>query len=114
MLSGAPRILVVDDDRESVEVLTAFLRWHGYRVLGAANTSQAFRLTMSMSFDLLVIDLDLMGHYAAEILGRLQANKVIGVTDANHAAVAEQGIDHLMSKPVDPAALLREARRLLS
>lgn len=114
MRSGTPRILVVDDDRESVEVLTAFLRWHGYRVFGAANTSQAFRLTMSMSFDLLVIDLDLLGHYGAEILGRLQANKVIGVIDANDPSAAEEGIDHFMSKPVDPSALLREACRLLS
>lgn len=104
----------MDGDTESVEVLTAFLRWHGYSVFGAANPSQALRLTMSMSFDLLVIDLDLIGHYAAETLGRLHANKVIGVTDASHPAAVEQGIDHFMSRPVDPAALLREARRLLS
>jgi DNA-binding NtrC family response regulator len=49
-------ILIVDDQRERLQILSAVLRRHGYDVLTALNGSDALRLMTLVRVDLVVLD----------------------------------------------------------
>ncbi len=50
------KLLVVDDEPNIVELLTASLRYAGFEVAGAANGQEALRLTRTFRPDLLLLD----------------------------------------------------------
>lgn len=120
-----PVVLVVDDDRMQVALITSFLQKAGFRVVSASSGLVALAALeaageASNEISLLVTDLDMPGMsgltFAAEMRKKHPALKVLYVT-ARADGLFQQGhqLQHneaFLEKPVSPQ-LLREAVNLL-
>ena len=119
----APTILVVDDNKELVALLTSLFEEGGYTVVGANKGKTAVDVARSEAPQLAVIDVllpDMMGYHVAEAL-RVHAPKLIlvfmsgvfkGGRHSNEAMTRFPGSLYV-EKPFDAKALLAEVRRLV-
>ncbi len=114
------RLLVVDDEPNIRELLSASLRYAGFEVATAADGQQALALAESFRPDLLVLDVMMPGldgfgvaaelrHHPATAGVRLIALTGYGTDDDRRRGQAS-GFDHYLTKPADPLVL----RRLLA
>ena len=120
-----PVVLVVDDDRGQVALITSFLQKAGYRVVSAASGVIALKALeaageASNEIALLVTDLDMPGMsgrtFAGEVRKKHPGLGVLYVT-ANPNGLFDQGgmlgeREAYLAKPVTPQ-LLREAVNFL-
>lgn len=120
-----PVVLVVDDDRGQVALVSSFLRKAGYRVVSANSAELALAALevageASQAISLLVTDLDMPGMSGRTLAKQLVAKhpnlKVLYVT-SNADVLFQQGHvleahEAFLEKPVS-AQLLREAVTLL-
>ena len=67
------KLLVVDDEPNIVELLTASLRYAGFEVAGAANGQEALRLTRSFRPDLLLLDVMMPEMDGFDLVRRLRS-----------------------------------------
>lgn len=123
-----PVILVVDDYEDTRRIYSDYLRFAGFRVMTAADGSEAIRKARERKPDVIVMDLSMPGvdGWAATRMlkgdPRTKDAYVMAVTsysdDAPRLAAWRSGCDALVVKPVLPAELVRRivgrlvARRL--
>ncbi len=117
------RILVVDDDAASLDLVTTWLQSHGYSVSQAAEGNRAVSLGTEQRFDLVILDVHVPTYDGIEILQFLRKRyvrpplKVIALTGDSTESVRTRltryRIDSYMTKPVELKALLDEVQRLL-
>ena len=69
----AYRILVVDDDRQIVRLLRAYLEKDGYRVLTAEDGTRALQLVRAERPDLVLLDLMMPGRDGWEVTRIMRA-----------------------------------------
>ncbi len=122
-METAPHILVVDDDREIRDLLARFLRKHGFRVDGAGDGREMWRLLEAGRFDLIVLDLMLPGEDGLSLCRRLRAGvapaspPIIMLTAINEEmdriVGLEMGADDYLAKPFNPRELLARIRAVL-
>ncbi len=67
------RIMIVDDDQMAREMLTELLQPIGYTVRAAQNGESALDILREMTFDLLVVDLQMPGMGGVEFMRRARA-----------------------------------------
>jgi DNA-binding response OmpR family regulator len=110
------RILVIDDNREVVEILAAHLREAGYRVSGALTGDEGLEDFTRARQDLILLDISLPGEMnGIELLRRLRvvdpSAKVIMVTGNTDPALAREALElgalDYIDKPFDSAYLKR-------
>lgn len=115
-----PHILVVDDDRRLRDLLTRFLRDHGYRVSSARDTEEARKKTECFDFDALILDVMMPGQsgfdYAEEI--RETQNVPILMLTAlsdfsDRIKGLELGADDYLTKPFDPRELMLRINNII-
>jgi len=114
------RVLVVDDDRSVVFMLTEVLRDAGHEVFAASSSEQA--LTLSGGVDAALIDLHLRGECGAALIARLRerhaALPVILLTGDARQGTPGHGLRSpnldVMTKPLDIDELARVLNRALS
>jgi CheY-like chemotaxis protein len=112
----AVRVLVADDERDAVIVLTALLGLEGYEARGVYNGGQVITMTRHFQPDVILLDITmplLNGYEVARTLRQRYAGKcpmLIAVTAySKHSdkLLAElAGFDHHFAKPYDAKALL--------
>jgi len=117
------RILVVDDDPASLDLVTTWLQSQGYSVSQAAEGNRAVSLGTEEKFDLVILDVHMPTYDGIEILRFLRKRyarrpvKVIALTgdstESVRARLMSHGVDSYMTKPVELKALLDEVQRLL-
>jgi signal transduction histidine kinase/CheY-like chemotaxis protein len=120
------RILAVDDDPDSLEVLVAMLMTENATVTGAASAGEALELVQKERPDIIVSDIampDRDGYWLMEQLRRLAAEggpsvPCVALTafanaPARERALATGFVAHL-SKPFDPQQLLRTIQNALA
>jgi CheY-like chemotaxis protein/anti-sigma regulatory factor (Ser/Thr protein kinase) len=110
------RVLVVEDEPDSLEMLTTFLAARGLTVTGAASVEEALATWTRQPFDALVSDLRMPGRdgYALvrEIRARDDGKRVRAVAVSANAAAQDMqrsliaGFDVHLAKPIDPEDLL--------
>jgi DNA-binding response OmpR family regulator len=119
-LRGVPRslrIIVADDERDTVLTLTMILRDEGHDVQAAYNGSRVLPLVREFDPDVVMLDIALpekSGYeLAQEIRQRARGQRVllIGISgvykQGSDKILADiTGFDHYLVKPFDPAALL--------
>ncbi len=73
---NAAHLLIVDDDRRIRDLLSRFLKDHGYRVTVAEHAAAARQALQTFTFDLLVLDVMMPGESGLDLaraLGRAEA-----------------------------------------
>jgi len=114
------RILVVDDDAKTVELVKLYLNRDGYKVLVAYNGTEALRLAREVHPDLIVLDLMLPGMDGLEVCSALRAESDVPIIMLT-AKTAEQdrllgldlGADDYVTKPFSPKELAARVRAVL-
>ena len=114
------RILVVDDDARTVDLLKLYLDRDGYRVLTASDGIDALRIARERHPDLIVLDLMLPGMDGLEICRTLRAESDVPIimltartTDGDKLTGLELGADDYVTKPFSPRELAARVRTVL-
>jgi len=114
------RVLVVDDDVKTVELVKLYLNRDGYRVLTAYDGAEALRLAREGHPDLVVLDLMLPGIDGLEVCRTLRDESDVPIimltaktTDQDKLAGLDQGADDYVTKPFSPKELAARVRTVL-
>jgi two-component system alkaline phosphatase synthesis response regulator PhoP len=114
------RVLVVDDDVKTVELVKLYLKRDGYRVITAYDGIEALRLARAGHPDLIVLDLMLPGMDGLEICRTVRAESDVPVimltaktTDQDKLLGLDQGADDYVTKPFSPRELAARVRAVL-
>jgi len=114
---GAWRVLIVDDDADSAELLVQLLEMRGHEVRSVHSASQAVTEAAEFLPDVAILDVglpDMSGYELAQLLRKsdaLRECKLIAVTGYSGDSVVARckmaGFDQHLVKPVDLEALAR-------
>ncbi len=114
------RVLVVDDDVKTVELVKLYLNRDGYRVMTAYNGVEALRLARENHPDLIVLDLMLPGVDGLQICRTLRAESAVPIimltartTDDDKLTGLDSGADDYVTKPFSPRELAARVRAVL-
>ncbi len=109
------RIMVVDDDMDSADAMAAMLRLYGNAVRSAYDGVRALETGAEFEPNVVLLDLSMPGLDGYEVCRRIRqeewghAAHVVAVTGRAQARerdrAIEEGFDHYLVKPVDPADL---------
>jgi two-component system response regulator CpxR len=110
------RVLVVDDDDATREVIAELLRDEGYEVACAENGVAALReIRMEHSPDLVLLDLMMPVMSGWEVLEQLQeSDRLSQIPVVVVSAMNAPGAREHLAKPIDVALLLSTVGRLTS
>lgn len=113
------RVLAVDDDADSLEVICEVLRHVGAEAIGVGAPEVALPTVVSLMPDVLIVDMDMPGEDGVALVRRLrrlpvqQGGRIPAITltavPPTVAARAEwlaAGFQRHMAKPFDPEALV--------
>jgi two-component system cell cycle response regulator len=117
------RILVIEDDPSSLELMFYLLSAHGYVTTTAARGDDGLAAIRSHRPDLVICDIQLPGLDGYAIAAQLKADEVlrsvplVGVTAlamvGDRERVLAAGFDAYVSKPIDPSTFVTEIEPLL-
>ncbi len=114
------RVLVVDDDVNTVELVKLYLSRDGYKVLTAYDGLEALRLARESHPNLIVLDLMLPGIDGLEICRTLRAESDVPIimltartTDHDKLTGLDLGADDYITKPFSPRELAARVRTVL-
>jgi two-component system alkaline phosphatase synthesis response regulator PhoP len=114
------RVLVVDDDAKTVELVKLYLNRDGYRVLTAGDGIEALRLAREGHPDLIVLDIMLPGLDGLEVCRALRAESDVPIimltartTDQDKLDGLDLGADDYVTKPFSPRELAARVRAIL-
>lgn len=119
----AYRILLVEDNPASLELMRYLLHSGGYETLLATNGQEALEHLSRTLPDLVLTDIQMPMLDGYELLSHIRANPgtrgllVVALTaysmPGDHERVIGAGFDGYMSKPIDPETILDELRHFL-
>ena len=117
------RILIADDDRVTVQLVSSVLKAAGYEMSVAYDGMQAVMLAMRTPPDAVILDIGMPGGTGLHVLERLKASSktsavpvlvLTALTDpALPGRVRELGADEFLAKPVVAERLRAALERLL-
>ncbi|MFC1931355.1 response regulator transcription factor [Chloroflexota bacterium] len=114
------RVLVVDDDAKTVELVKLYLNRDGYRVLTAYDGTEALRLALEGHPDLIVLDLMLPGVDGLEVCRTIRNESDVPIimltartTDQDKLTGLGLGADDYVTKPFSPRELAARVRAVL-
>jgi two-component system alkaline phosphatase synthesis response regulator PhoP len=114
------KVLVVDDDAKTVELVKLYLNRDGYRVLTAYDGNEALKLAREAHPDLIVLDLMLPGINGLEICRILRNESDVPIimltaltTDDDRLKGLDTGADDYVTKPFSPRELAARVRAVL-
>jgi two-component system alkaline phosphatase synthesis response regulator PhoP len=117
------RILVVDDDREVVRLIRAYLEQAGFEVLAAHDGETAVHMLRRERPDLLLLDLMLPGRDGWDITRLVRGDPALAhtpiimltarVDDTDKIVGLELGADDYVTKPYNPREVVARVRARL-
>jgi two-component system, cell cycle response regulator DivK len=117
------RILIVEDDRLSMTLLSDFLNVHGYTILKTSDGSEAINLARDEQPDLILMDIrlpNISGLDVTRLLKQDDQTKVIPIiavtafaTPGDETEALESGCAAYITKPVNVDELLRTVELFL-
>lgn len=116
----AQTVLVAEDDRDIVELLTLYLTGSGYRVLAAPDGSAALELVRANDVDIALVDImmpNMNGYDFIKALRQASSIPVIIMSARTQSADKivgfDAGADGYIAKPFDPLEVCAYIRALL-
>lgn len=121
------RVLVVDDDPVTLDLLSKLLRLHGHEVDMAENGEQALHKADEQRYDLVLMDIQMPGMNGVETLDKIRsgvcratprdvpvAALTAHVMDADKESLLRLGMDAYLAKPFETQALIDLVENLAS
>jgi len=113
-------ILVVDDDKKIVQLVSLYLKREGHRVLTAFDGQEALELARSKQPDLIVLDLFLPELDGTDVCRLLRTESRVPIimltaraTDEDKLLGLDIGADDYLTKPFNPRELVARIRAVL-
>ncbi len=114
------RVLVVDDDPNTVRLIQAYLQKDGYRVATAFDGKQALELARKVRPDLVVLDLMLPEIDGLDVCRLLRTDSSVPIimltartTEEDKLQGLDLGADDYVTKPFSPRELVARVRAVL-
>jgi len=115
MSDTTPRILVVDDERNTCRYLASILTVDGFEVDTATDGKSALGLVRENEYQVAVLDYQMPGMNGVELFKEIQQlqPQMIGIFLTAYPTIdtvfpaIESGIRRVLAKPVDPVNLTR-------
>lgn len=117
------RILVVDDDKSIVKILTAYLEQDGYQVFPAYDGEMALRILRRERPDLVILDLMMPKRDGWEVTSLVRADQSLAATpiilltarveDTDKIVGLELGADDYITKPFNAREIVARVKALL-
>jgi len=112
------KVLVIEDEHDSMEVVQGLLEHHGIESVGASSGEEALDILSQMTPALIIVDLALPGLNGWDLLERFKSTPAlrhvprVAITAYHTAELAEQAIEAGFSayfaKPLDATSFVRE------
>lgn len=122
-VNTAPKVLLVDDEADILELLRYNLEREGYRVSTAQNGRDALKVAKSERPDLIVLDIMMPGMDGVEVCNQLRAQPEFKQTlitfltargeDYSQIAGFDAGADDYITKPVRPKVFVSKVKALM-
>ena len=113
------KILVVDDEKQIVDIVKAYLEREGYHVVTAYDGESALTIVSKEMPDMVILDLMLPGVSGLDVCRRLRSHSdvpIIMLTARDEVSDRivglELGADDYVPKPFDPKELVSRVRAL--
>ena len=113
-------LLLVDDDKRILSLLSAYLSKNEFLISSARNSTEARCLLDYFEFDLLVIDIMMPGESGLDLLKSIRKQKNVPAIflsakgeSKDKISGLEIGADDYLTKPFEPKELLLRLERLL-
>jgi pilus assembly protein CpaE len=120
----AEKILIVDDDLETLRLVGLILERGGYQIVAASNGQQALTLAHTETPNLIILDImmpDMDGYQVMKSIRQDSAISTIPVLMFTAKAGIEDkitgyetGVDDYLTKPIHPAELVAHVKAVLS
>ncbi len=118
------KILIVDDDVETLRLVGLMLQRQGYQIVAANNGTQAINMARSEEPDLIILDVMMPDMDGYQVTTELRKDPLLAETPIlmftaksqvdDKVAGYDAGVDDYLTKPVHPAELIAHLKALLS
>jgi two-component system, OmpR family, response regulator VanR len=115
-----PTILLVDDEKEIIDMLEIYLKNEGYRLLRACNGLEALSLLQQEKVDLIVLDIMMPKMDGIEACLKIRQNQNMPIImlsaksqDMDKILGLSTGADDYLSKPFNPLELIARIKSQL-
>ncbi|GAB4519242.1 MAG: response regulator transcription factor [Allomuricauda sp.] len=118
-----PRVLLVDDDKDILEILGYNLEVEGFKVLTATDGTQAVALAKKEMPEVIVLDVMMPKMDGVEVCEQLRRSHLLDNTviamlsargeDFSQLAAYEAGADEYITKPIKPRLFVAKIKALL-
>ncbi len=120
MTEPEAKVLVVDDDRQLVSLMTEFLEQSGFATTSAYNGADGLAEALGAGHDIVLLDVMMPGMNGFEVLRRLRSESQIPVlmltakTESQSRILGlNTGADDYLPKPFEPLELVARIRAIL-
>jgi two-component system, OmpR family, alkaline phosphatase synthesis response regulator PhoP len=114
------KVLIVDDDAKTVDLVQLYLKRDGYKVLTAYNGVDALQIAHDAKPDLIVLDLMIPGINGIEVCKKIREESEVPIimltaktTEEDRLLGLEIGADDYVTKPFSPRELAARVRAVL-
>ena len=120
MTMESPRVLVVEDDTKTAEIIGSYLRKSGYDVTITHNGKLGLRAALEDPPDLVVLDLLIPALDGLQVCQALRAHSAVPIimltalsTEQDKLMGLDMGADDYLTKPFSPRELVARVRAVL-
>jgi two-component system OmpR family response regulator len=119
-MAGEPHVLIVDDERDILDPLAAYVSKNGFRVSKARDAASAREMLAAHSIDIALIDIMMPGEDGLALTGFIRATSKVPVIlltakadETDRIVGLELGADDYVTKPFSPRELVARIKAVL-
>jgi CheY-like chemotaxis protein len=116
------KILIVEDEKDILELLTTLFRLEGYEIICAKDGEEALKIAKENKIDIILLDIQLPKLKGPEVCNSVKSDpgmshiKILlmsGVTQNSEQIAQKAGADGFIAKPFSSVALMQKVEKLI-